>query len=324
MEEKIKYHFLNEQQLPLVVESLDENLTLETFIQAHKSELLQKLDQYGALLFRNFYYASIQDFENGVQAIDPQTLSYEFRSTPRTQVKGNLLTSTEYPAKETIPMHNEIAYRTRWPMKLWFYCQTPSETGGETPLVDSRKMFQALDPAIIERFEKDQLLYVRNYHSFLDLSWQDVFQTTDKSEVEAFCRQAGIDFEWMTENHLRTKNKSQASAVHPRTNEKVWFNQAHLFHVSSLTASAQEALVSSFGMKNLPRNAFYGDKTPIENEVLDKIRAQYEALKIAFPWQKNDALLVDNMLVAHGRHPYTGDRKVIVAMSEEYEAISVS
>jgi alpha-ketoglutarate-dependent taurine dioxygenase len=37
---------------------------------------------------------------------------------------------------------------------------------------------------------------------------------------------------------------------------------------------------------------------------------------VAFPWQKGDILMVDNMLAAHGREPFTGPRKIMVAMAE--------
>jgi hypothetical protein len=49
--------------------------------------------------------------------------------------------------------------------------------------------------------------------------------------------------------------------------------------------------------------------------VLDLIRSAYEQTKIKFPWQKNDVLLLDNMLFSHGREPYTGARKVLVGMA---------
>jgi len=103
--------------------------------------------------------------------------------------------------------------------------------------------------------------------------------------------------------------------VHPRTGENLWFNQAHLFHVSSLGKEIAETLISSLGEENLPRNTYYGDGSPIEPEVLDCIRAAYEQIKIKFPWQKNDLLLLDNMLFTHGREPYTGTRKVLVGMA---------
>jgi len=39
-------------------------------------------------------------------------------------------------------------------------------------------------------------MYVRNYGEGLDLQWENVFQTSNKSEVETYCRNAGIEFEW--------------------------------------------------------------------------------------------------------------------------------
>ena len=35
-------------------------------------------------------------------------------------------------------------------------------------------------------------------------------------------------------------------------------------------------------------------------------------------WQEVDVLLLDNMLVAHGRAPYTGARAILVGMAEPY------
>jgi hypothetical protein len=52
--------------------------------------------------------------------------------------------------------------------------------------------------------------------------------------------------------------------------------------------------------------------------MLDEIRDAYDRARVLFPWQTGDIMLLDNMLVAHGRMPYTGPRKVVVALAEQY------
>src|SRR6266446_4568764 len=179
------------------------------------------------------------------ELIDQKLLEYSYRSTPRTQVSGRIYTSTEYPAHQTIPLHNELSYTRQWPMRLGFFCVTPASEGGETPIADSRRVFDNIEPAIRERFSREQVSYVRNYGDALDLPWQDVFQTNDRREAEEFCRQAGIEFEWKGDDELRTTQICQAVARHPITGEMVWFNQAHLFHVSSLKSEIRESLLAS-------------------------------------------------------------------------------
>jgi len=49
------------------------------------------------------------EFEQFIQAISGELIEYSYRSTPRSQVSGNIYTSTEYPADQSIPLHNEMA-----------------------------------------------------------------------------------------------------------------------------------------------------------------------------------------------------------------------
>jgi hypothetical protein len=95
----------------------------------------------------------------------------------------------------------------------------------------------------------------------------------------------------------------------------IWFNQAHLFHVSSLDSEIRDLLLSG---GEPPRNAFYGDGTPIDDSDLDAIRAAYEKETVVFRWQKRDVLLLDNMLTAHGRKPYRGARQIVVGMGRPH------
>jgi hypothetical protein len=49
--------------------------------------------------------------------------------------------------------------------------------------------------------------------------------------------------------------------------------------------------------------------------VLDRLRAAYEAELVALPWHEGDVMMLDNMLAAHGRSPYSGARKILVGMA---------
>jgi alpha-ketoglutarate-dependent taurine dioxygenase len=280
----------------------------------------QHLERVGGLLFRGFDVPDVAAFKRFAASFGHPLLNYEFGSTPRTQVEQGVYSSTEYPAHQWIPQHNEQAYTRQWPMRICFYCDTAPEQGGETPIADSRKVLRRIDPAIRRRFTDRQLMYVRNYGNGLDLPWQSVFNTEEPKAAEAYCRVQGIDWEWKEDGELKTRQVCQAVAAHPRTGDAVWFNQAHLFHVSALEAPVREALLEVVDKEDLPRNVYYGDGSPIEDSVLDEIRGVYDELTISFAWKKGDMLMLDNMLTTHGRAPYKGPRRIVVAMAEAHGA----
>ena len=159
-------------------------------------------------------------------------------------------------------------------------------------------------------------MYVRNFGDGFGLDWQTVFQTDDQAAVEAHCRKSGIQVEWKPGNRLRTRAVRPAVTRHPKTGEPLWFNHATFFHVSTLESGIRESLLEEFAEDELPANTYYGDGTPIEPETLEHLRALYLREMRSFPWEKGDVLLLDNMMVAHGRAPYRGARKVLVGMAE--------
>jgi alpha-ketoglutarate-dependent taurine dioxygenase len=297
---------------------LVEAFSLLDWIQANRPLVLDKLQTAGAVLFRDFAVGSIPTFEKLLTHLSGELVDYSYRSTPRTQVSGKIYTSTVYPAHQTIPLHNEMSYSRQWPMTIGFFCVEPSAAGGETPIADSRKVFAQIDPAIREEFIRKQIMYVRNYDDELDLPWREVFQTSSRAEVENYCSKAGIQVQWNGETHLRTSQVCQAVTEHPVTGERVWFNQAHLFHVSSLEADVRKSLQSA-AAGNEPRNAFFGDGTEIDEAALSHIRAVYENEMLTFSWQRGDVLILDNVLAAHGRKPYRGSRQIVVGMGRLVE-----
>ena len=302
--------------LPLVVRPAAEEINLLEWAAANTSFVSSYLLRNGAILFRDFRLSELKEFERLIEAVAGPLLDYSYRSTPRHVISGRIYSSTEYPAHQTIPLHNENSYTRNWPMKLSFFSQQVAEKGGETPIADSRKVYAAMSPEIRDCFVSKGLMYVRNYGTGLDLSWQEVFHTTSKAVVEDYCRKAQIEFEWIGEEQIRTRQRASAVAVHPSTGEPVWFNQAHLFHVSRLAAEVRQWLLVAHGDENLPRNVYFADGSAIEAAMLDEIMNVYDSQAIVFPWREGDVLMLDNMLTAHGRKPFEGKRQVIVGIAE--------
>jgi|ERR1051326_2547266 alpha-ketoglutarate-dependent taurine dioxygenase len=311
-------YLLPDQRLPLVIQPAVKDVNLLEWATHSRQYVQMQLLSHGAILFRGFKITAVAEFEKFIIATSGPLLEYTYHSTPRTRVSGNIYTSTEYPANQSIPLHNEMSYASNWPMRICFCCLKTADEGGETPIADSAKVFKRISPEIRELFVKTDVMYVRNYGDGIDIPWQKVFGTTSKSEVEAYCREVGMEFEWKSGNRLRTRQRCQAVATHPKTGKSIWFNQAHLFHTSSLHQEVYNSLSEAFEEEDLPRNALLGDGSPIEPDVLNHIRQAYSQEETVFKWQEGDILMLDNMLVAHGRRPYAGARRVVVGMAQPF------
>ncbi|MFI5983551.1 TauD/TfdA family dioxygenase [Streptomyces sp. NPDC051555] len=270
--------------------------------------------EHGAVMVKGGVLAEQAELALLAAEIGGETLEYNERSTPRSRVTGNVYTSTEYPADQTIPQHNEAAYSRSWPHNVFFYCALAARSGGETPVADSAAVLERLPAALVERFAAHGVLYTRTYRQGMGLSWQEGFQTEDKGEVESYCADHDIATDWDGEV-LRTRQRRAALIVHPVTGKRVWFNQAHLFHVNALPEDLREGLLELCGADGLPRNAYYGDGTPITADEHAVITAAYEEATLAEEWATGDLMMVDNILTTHGRRPFTGERKVLVAMT---------
>jgi len=315
----VKIRYLQpDQPLPMVIEPAVEGVRLAGWASSSREYIETNLCKHGALLFRNFNLSTLAEFEQLVVTVCGSLIEYGDQSSPRHKVGGKIYTSTDHPADQPIFLHNENSYSSVWPMKIFFFCSTRAQQGGETPIADVRKVFQRIDPKIVKRFEDKRWMLVRNFSEGIGLPWTSVFQTTDRAEVEQYCRAAGVELEWRANSRMRTRQVRQAVAIHPRTGEKVWFNHATFFHVSMLPRETREALLQEFEEEDLPYNTYYGDGTRIEPSVLEMLCEAYRQETVLFPWQKSDVLMLDNMLVAHGREPYVGTRKVLVGMAEPF------
>jgi alpha-ketoglutarate-dependent taurine dioxygenase len=307
------------QSLPMVIQPDFEGVDLIAWA-AKQRELIQvHLLRAGAVLFRNFGIGSAEEFERFIHTMSGESLEYQERSSPRRRVHGRIYTSTDYPADQAIFPHNENSYASVWPLKIFFFCETPAESGGETPLADIRKALWRIPPEIRERFAAVGWMHVRNFCAGFGLDWQTVFQTRDKQDVERYCREAGIRYEWRSHDRLRIRRIMPAIRRHPQTGESVWFNHAAFFHVTTLDEEIRKTILAEFEEQDFPNNTYYGDGSVIEDEVMEILRGAYKQELIKFSWKKGDLLMVDNMLTAHGRAPFAGQRRILVGMAEPFK-----
>jgi amino acid adenylation domain-containing protein/FkbM family methyltransferase len=303
------------ETLPLVIEPAVNELDLVSWASANLHFIRTNLARHGALLFRGFMMNEAAEFERFAQTISPQ-LFKDNGEHPRKSVSGSIYTPVFYPPTDKILWHNENSFNYQWPTKIWFCCVQPAEQGGETPVVDSRKVFQLIDPEIKERFIRLGIMYVRNYGNGLGRHWQDIFQTQSRVEVEQVCSKSRMDFEWRDGDQLTTRAVRPAVVTHPQTGELTWFNQAQHWHVSCLDDATRDSMHSLFSEEELPRNCYYGDGSRIEDDEMEHILEIYQRLEVSLPWQSGDVMMLDNLLAAHARNKFAGVRRLLVAMGD--------
>ncbi|MFC8438186.1 TauD/TfdA family dioxygenase [Streptomyces griseoincarnatus] len=300
------------------------SVPLATWTGQHADQVERALAATGAVLLRGFTVSGPQEFRHAVRPFLGDLLPYVHGASPRTRVTDGVYTSTEWDSTQEIPPHHELAYSPLWPARIAFYCAQPPALGrgGQTPLVDGRTVFARVTAAAGEI--PDQVTYIR-HQTGADgpgVSWRQSFGTDDKDEVSRFCTEHGIDHAWLPGDTLRTAQSLPTAIRHPVTGEPVWFNQMHLWHASHGGPDREELWRDLFG-EQMPMHARTGVGAELPAELLTVTRTVLREEAHQFDWQFGDVLLLDNMLTAHGRRAFQGERTILVAMGGPVAAADV-
>jgi alpha-ketoglutarate-dependent taurine dioxygenase len=330
-------------ELPLVIEpdACSTNggagpRALAEWLTKRRSWLREKLDRHGGVLFRGFLLRTDEDFATVSAAISPHPLDYTRGITPRTKLRHGVYTATDLPPRYRIFPHCEMSYSVSYPKTIAFFCHTPAPIGGQTPIVDVRRIADRIKCAVRTRFAEKGITIIQNVERVPSFTcrtpWPVMFQTSKKASVERTCRDLLIDFRWKPNDVLHLRMKRPALIAHPRTGETVWFNHAASLHNGRYARTfwkdrryAAWAPVKLFELyqsaTKSPDDYFnhclYGDETKIDGADIDHIRDVLLRESVLFTWEQGDLLLLDNILVAHGRMPYRGPRKILVSMHAE-------
>lgn len=301
----------NDGSFPMLITPNSDIDFLDWAIKCEK-EINEALTIFGAILFRGFDIGNPQRFNQLFKGIMGESIEYKNRTSPRKQVFENIYTSTNHPKDQQIHMHTENSYSQDYIRIIAFFCSIPPSVRGETPIADERKILDYLDPNVLEEFRQKKILYVRNVMSGVGLDWQTTYQTSDKTVVNNILEGNGVDYEWISDDHLRLKWVLPAFQTHPITGKEMWFNHMYFYHKSQYDPD----ILEYFEEEDIPFAAYYGDGSIIDDSIVQSIREFYSEKSIVFKWEKDDFLLLDNMMFSHGRHSYEGDRSILTAMSQ--------
>ena len=280
-----------------------------TWIKANKQAIEQLLMASGAVLFRAFPVDSAHRFDTFSSAFGYANFTYQesLSNAVRINFSERVFTANEAPKEVEIFLHHEMAQTPVSPSKLFFFCQTAAEQGGETPLCRSDMLFakmQQVMPTLADKFEQLGIKYT-NYMPAQDdansgqgRSWKSTLSVDSRAAAEAKLKHLGYSWQWQEDGAVKTTTPQLPAVITLKQGKKSFYNQ----------------LIAAFmgwqGVRQDPAIALtFGDGSAIPIEGLEQICQMATEFTFDLPWQDTDVALIDNYLTMHGRRAYAGKRK---------------
>lgn len=283
------------------------------WIHANRSDLARQISEGGALLLRGFRMDPTE-FRAAAHAWSPALRLVNGEHEAVDALDG-VFHPTRFRSDRKLLWHNEDTFNRNWPRWVMFCCISPADAGGDTPLVDAGAVFEGIDAPVRREFLRRGVMYVRRYGGGLGRSWQEVYGTDSRTDVERRCRAEGVVASWGPDGVLRTSAVRPAATRHPETGRWCWTNQAQHWHPSAIGGYVGASLDEVLAADELPRDCRYGDGGPIPHEVMLHILDVYRRLERRFPWHAGDLLVIDNVATAHGRAAFQGERRHLAAFA---------
>ena len=284
------------------------------WVVARRDDLDTLLSVHGAILFRGFPLRTVDDFDAFVRAFDYPNFRYRdsLSNAVRVNRTERVFTANEAPPDVEIFMHHEMAQTPVYPSRLFFFCETPAEEAGSTPLCRSDLLWQRIKselPEFAAAAEARGLLYTNvmpeedDASSGQGRSWKSTFMVETRAEAEARLRELGYRWEWREDGSLRATTPTLPAVRTLDDGRQSFFNQ----------------LIAAFrgwsDSRNDPTKSItFGDAAPLDKDIVLAVCDMADEATFEIPWEAGDVALVDNYLVMHGRRPFRGTRRVLASL----------
>lgn len=298
-----------------------------------------ELLRHGALMIRGFGVRTIEDFERawGGAFQLRQDYRYTLKEAGRKRLSRFVVNSNYSRAHGAVGVyrfHHENMHlpRSESPDWLAFCCLQAPRTGGETGVLNTASAFdqlsRPLQDKLLESRQRFKLLIPRQL-------WEEEFHALDPRGVATACEALGYDAVRVTDASVQFcferscaeqhRLNGRRSVLLDRSAYGVTGDFLRAFRAYHATLRApmhhglQRTWESSGAAVIVAARRFI--KTRIERVWLALDRDERAELSwacarqaAAVPYQVGDILLVDNILVEHTAMPWTGDRRIVVAM----------
>ena len=288
---------------------------LADWIRQHRQQTDEALWADGYVLFRGFEVGGLEGFERCAESACDRLYKH-YGDLPLASASENVYFATPYPKHLEIQFHNEASHTSSWPSRQLFYCLQPAPEGGEWTLSDGRLVASKLPAAMLDRFRQQGLVYRRRFIRGLDASWEQFFKVDSLQQLKQKVAASGHEIDAPSENDVTVSYRTKALLQIPERGTEAWFNQILLHHPDALPPEVDALLSKHFSRDKFPRTVFFGDGSSIPPDWIKTIDTVLNACSVQIQTQANDVLLVNNLLLAHGRRPYSGNRQIRVALGD--------
>ena len=318
----------------VTVPCIDRDLTGSPDTPARRelaADIYAVVDREGGLLIRQTGIVDTEQYGAFLACIDFHHHSYVGGTTPRSARGNGVYTATELPPAVTLHSHQEMSYLDSVPDYVSFYCEHPPDHQQKTNLfVDMRAFTAHLPEEFTERYRGRRARLQRTLASNDPgpavpgrKYWQDALGTTDGDEAAAIADEHGWEITWQADGSLVIRQEpARFFRPHPVHGE-LWCTQAMLLHPVTRWRDAQRDGREEDAARIERQRAAAPDS--LDQMFLEDgsrvpdadVHLWFDLMmehETRFALQRGDVIVLDNMLIGHGRSSFEGPRRMFAAL----------